>query len=381
MSLDDNLNNIEGFYIKNNASDSLGEERSLITPEQFKDDLLIETHDSIENLVLEKEKILENDVEDELEEYEPPNKPTTPGAGLWLFCETCKQMLFIKHIKLRVCPGCNHHFRMRSTERIEMLIDEDTWDPINEDMMPVDMVELATDSYKDRLEEEQEWAGMPDAVQTGFGEIRGIPVALAVMDFEFLGGSMGSVVGEKITRLIELATFYKLPVILVCASGGARMQEGALSLMQMAKISSALRVHQLMNKLMCISVLTSPTTGGVTASFGMLGDLIIAEPGAYIAFAGKRVIEQIYKVEVDEQRQKAENVFDHGMIDLIIPRTILRDCIWELFQLYLSAPCKFKTNFPFTNMNLDSHDKPSISSYTTDESTRLDKEELESSSQ
>nr|YP_009258414.1 beta subunit of acetyl-CoA carboxylase carboxytransferase [Spirogyra maxima]ANI25249.1 beta subunit of acetyl-CoA carboxylase carboxytransferase [Spirogyra maxima] len=356
MSLDDSLERTEGFYFENNLIDSSKEGFDLITSDPKQTNFLIEKS-SIEDIVVDKNQSLENDVEDELEEYEPPNKPTTPGAGLWLFCETCKQMLFIKHIKLRVCPGCNHHFRMRSTERIEMLIDEDTWDPINEDMMPVDMVELATDSYKDRLEEEQEWAGMPDAVQTGFGELRGIPVALAVMDFEFLGGSMGSVVGEKITRLIELATFYKLPVILVCASGGARMQEGALSLMQMAKISSALRVHQLINKLMCISILTSPTTGGVTASFGMLGDLIIAEPGAYIAFAGKRVIEQIYKVEVDEQRQRAENVFDHGMIDLIIPRTILRDCIWELFQLYLSAPCKLQMNFPLSKNDPESKDK------------------------
>lgn len=340
MSLDDDLDKIEGLHLEHRVTDSSKEESDLVRSDQSRTKFLADKYHFLEYIITDKKISLENDTEEELETYEPPNKPTTPGAGLWLFCETCKQMLFIQHIKLRVCPGCNHHFRMRSTERIEMLIDEDTWDPINEDMMPVDMVELATDSYKDRLEEEQEWAGMPDAVQTGFGELRGIPVALAVMDFEFLGGSMGSVVGEKITRLIELATFYKLPVILVCASGGARMQEGALSLMQMAKISSALRVHQLIKKLMCISILTSPTTGGVTASFGMLGDLIIAEPAAYIAFAGKRVIEQIYKVEVDEQRQKAENVFDHGMIDLIIPRTILKNCIWELFQLYLSAPCK-----------------------------------------
>jgi acetyl-CoA carboxylase carboxyl transferase subunit beta len=340
MSLDNNLDKIEELYLENRLTESSKEDLNLTKSDQNRTNFLAEKFYPIEDINKDKKNALENSAEEELEAYEPPNKPTTPGAGLWLFCETCKQMLYIKHIKLRVCPGCNHHFRMRSTERIEMLIDEDTWDPINEDMMPVDMVELATDSYKDRLEEEQEWSGMPDAVQTGFGELRGTPVALAVMDFEFLGGSMGSVVGEKITRLIELATFYKLPVILVCASGGARMQEGALSLMQMAKISSALRVHQLINKLMCISILTSPTTGGVTASFGMLGDLIIAEPGAYIAFAGKRVIEEIYKVEVDEQRQKAENVFDHGMIDLIIPRTILKNCIWELFELYLSAPCK-----------------------------------------
>lgn len=351
MSLDDNLDKIEGLCLENHLTNASQEEYNLVKSDQNQANFLAEKFQSREDINIDKKISLENEIEEELDVYKSPHKPTTPGAGLWLFCETCKQMLYIKHIKLRVCPGCNYHFRMRSTERIEMLIDEDTWDPINEDMMPVDMVQLATDSYKDRLEEEQEWAGMPDAVQTGFGELRGTPVALAVMDFEFLGGSMGSVVGEKITRLIELATFYKLPVILVCASGGARMQEGALSLMQMAKISSALRVHQLINKLMCISILTSPTTGGVTASFGMLGDLIIAEPGAYIAFAGKRVIEEIYKVEVDEQRQKAENVFDHGMIDLIIPRTILKNCIWELFQLYLSAPCK-PENLSFSNKDL-----------------------------
>ncbi len=359
MSLDDILDKIERLYLDNRLTDSYTEESNVVKSDQHRTKFLTGKYHRMEDIVTDKKSSIENDPEEELEGYEPPNKPTTPGAGLWLFCETCKQMLFIKHIKLRVCPECNHHFRMRSTERIEMLIDEETWDPINEDMMPVDMVELATDSYKDRLEEEQEWAGMPDAVQTGFGELRGIPVALAVMDFEFLGGSMGSVVGEKITRLIELATFYKLPVILVCASGGARMQEGALSLMQMAKISSALRVHQLINKLMCISILTSPTTGGVTASFGMLGDLIIAEPGAYIAFAGKRVIEEIYKVEVDEQRQKAENVFDHGMIDLIIPRTLLKNCIWELFQLYLSAPCK-PENLSFSHKDSQSQNKSDI---------------------
>ena len=188
--------------------------------------------------------------------------------------------------------------------------------------------------YKARLHSYQEETGLTEAIQTGTGQLNGIPVAIGVMDFQFIGGSMGSVVGEKITRLIEYATKNFLPVILVCASGGARMQEGSLSLMQMAKISAALHKHQTNKKLFYISILTTPTTGGVTASFGMLGDVIFAEPNADIAFAGKRVIEQTLNLTVPEDIQTAENLFQKGLLDLIVPRKILKNLISELLKLH-----------------------------------------------
>nr|UEX91680.1 acetyl-CoA carboxylase beta subunit [Silene flos-cuculi] len=186
----------------------------------------------------------------------------------------------------------------------------------------------------------QRQTGLTEAVQTGIGQLDGIPVAIGVMDFEFMGGSMGSVVGEKITRLIEYASNKLLPLILVCASGGARMQEGSLSLMQMAKISSVLYDYQSNKKLFYVSILTSPTTGGVTASFGMLGDIIIAEPNAYIAFAGKRVIEQTLNITVPEGSQVAEYLFDKGLFDPIIPRNLLKSVLSELFQLHSFFPVK-----------------------------------------
>nr|ANA08900.1 acetyl-CoA carboxylase subunit [Syringa julianae]ANA08903.1 acetyl-CoA carboxylase subunit [Syringa pubescens subsp. microphylla]QBS50093.1 acetyl-CoA carboxylase beta subunit [Syringa pubescens subsp. microphylla] len=192
--------------------------------------------------------------------------------------------------------------------------------------------------YKDRIDSYQRETGLTEAVQTGIGQINGIPIAFGVMDFQFMGGSMGSVVGEKITRLIEYATNQFLPLIIVCASGGARMQEGSLSLMQMAKISSALYDYKSNKKSFYVSILTSPTTGGVTASFGMLGDIIIAEPNAYIAFAGKRVIEETLHITLPEGSQEAENLFDKGSFDLIVPRTSLKSVLSELFKLHAFFP-------------------------------------------
>ena len=182
---------------------------------------------------------------------------------------------------------------------------------------------------------------MTDAIQTGIGQLDGIPVAFAVMDFEFIGGSMGSVVGEKITRLIEYATNKSLPLIISCASGGARMQEGSLSLMQMAKISSALLDYQLTNNLFFISLLTSPTTGGVTASFGMLANIVIGEPDAYIAFAGKRVIEEVMKIEVPEGVQEAEYLFEMGSLDSIVPRFLLKGVLSELLKFHGFFPVNY----------------------------------------
>nr|UCS08811.1 acetyl-CoA carboxylase carboxyltransferase beta subunit [Peltoboykinia tellimoides] len=194
------------------------------------------------------------------------------------------------------------------------------------------------DSYQRKLDFSQRETGLTEAVQTGTGQLNGIPIAIGVMDFRFMGGSMGSVVGEKITRLVEYATHKFLPLILVCASGGARMQEGSLSLMQMAKISSALYDYQSNKKLFYVSILTSPTTGGVTASFGMLGDIIIAEPDAYIAFAGKRVIEQTLNIIVPEGSQEAEYLFGKGLFDPIVPRNLLKGVLDELFQLHAFFP-------------------------------------------
>nr|YP_009869796.1 acetyl-CoA carboxylase carboxyltransferase beta subunit [Tristicha trifaria]QKJ81736.1 acetyl-CoA carboxylase carboxyltransferase beta subunit [Tristicha trifaria] len=192
--------------------------------------------------------------------------------------------------------------------------------------------------YIDKLDSNQREHGLTEAIQTGIGKLNGIPIAIGVMDFRFIGGSMGSVVGEKITRLIEYATNQLLPLILVCASGGARMQEGSLSLMQMAKISAALYDYQSNKKLFFISILTSPTTGGVIASFAMLADIIIAEPEAHIAFAGKRVIEQTLNQTVPEGSQEAEIIFESGLLDLIVPRNLLKSVLIELFHLHNFVP-------------------------------------------
>nr|AWH04201.1 acetyl-CoA carboxylase carboxyltransferase beta subunit protein [Asclepias tuberosa subsp. interior] len=198
--------------------------------------------------------------------------------------------------------------------------------------------------YKDRLDAYQTKTGLPDAIQTGIGELNGIPIAVGVMDFEFIGGSMGSVVGEKITRLIEYATNQFLPLIIVCASGGARMQEGSVSLMQMAKISSALYDYQTNKKLFYISILASPTTGGVMASFGTLADIVIAEPNACIAFAGKRVIEQTLKIEVPEGVQETEFLFEKGSFDLVVPRKFLKTVLTELLNMHGFFPLTKNAN-------------------------------------
>nr|WOK03302.1 acetyl-CoA carboxylase carboxyltransferase beta subunit [Cornus hongkongensis subsp. gigantea] len=261
---------------------------------------------------------------------------------LWVQCENCYGLNYKKFLKskMNICEQCGYHLKMSSSDRIELSIDPGTWDPLDEDMVSLDPIEFHSDEepYKDRIDSYQIKTGLTEAVQTGIGQLNGIPIAIGVMDFQFMGGSMGSVVGEKITRLVEYATNKFLPLIIVCASGGARMQEGSLSLMQMAKISSALYDYQSNKKLFYVSILTSPTTGGVTASFGMLGDIIIAEPNAYIAFAGKRVIEQTLHKTVPEGSQAAEYLFQKGLFDLIVPRNPLKGVLSELFQLHAFFP-------------------------------------------
>nr|YP_009634742.1 acetyl-CoA carboxylase beta subunit [Nyctanthes arbor-tristis]QBS49746.1 acetyl-CoA carboxylase beta subunit [Nyctanthes arbor-tristis]WRK68867.1 acetyl-CoA carboxylase subunit [Nyctanthes arbor-tristis] len=261
---------------------------------------------------------------------------------LWIQCENCYGLNYKKLLKSKtnICEQCGYHLKMSSSDRIELSIDPGTWDPMDEDMVSIDPIGFYSEeeSYKDRIDSYQRKIGLTDAVQTGTGQLNGIPVAIGVMDFQFMGGSMGSVVGEKITRLIEYATNKFLPLIIVCASGGARMQEGSLSLMQMAKISSALYDYQSNKKLFYVSILTSPTTGGVTASFGMLGDIIIAEPNSYIAFAGKRVIEQTLNKTIPEGSQAAEFLFQKGLFDLIVPRNTLKNVLSELFKLHAFFP-------------------------------------------
>jgi len=319
-----------------------------------KDSSVLETENDSNN---ESDKVQKDS---EMESMSIITRPTD-FSHLWVACDECYGMNYKKYFKskMNICEYCDCHLKMSSSDRIDLLIDPGTWNPMDEDMVSVDPIEFNSensldssensldsfenddypnssenepsenddypnssededededepsknssedededepsenDDYPNRLDSNQDKTRLLEAVQTGTGQLNGIPVAIGIMDFEFMGGGMGSVVGEKITRLIEYATDQLLPLIIVCASGGARMQEGSLSLMQMAKISSTLYNYQINKKLFYITILTSPTTGGITASFGMLGDIIIAEPNAYIPFAGKRVIEETLKI-------------------------------------------------------------------------------------
>nr|YP_010760027.1 acetyl-CoA carboxylase carboxyltransferase beta subunit [Cuscuta corymbosa var. stylosa]WEY29942.1 acetyl-CoA carboxylase carboxyltransferase beta subunit [Cuscuta corymbosa var. stylosa] len=343
---------------------------------------------------------------------------------LWDQCENCFIPNYKKVLKsnMQICEECGSYFKMTSSDRIDLLIDVGTWNPMDQDMVSVDSIEFDSegelDCYEDSInewneealmcklykdlqegqememvtnlieepwlpeyvkpeekwtkpdldegEDEEEWVweldedaeaneeeeeeedapyggrlafykketGLLDAVQTGVGQLNGLPVALGVMDSRFLAGSMGCVVGEKITRLIEYATKNLLPLILVSASGGARVHEGSLSLMQMAKISSALHEYQSNKRLFYVSILTSPTTGGVTASFAMLGDIVITEPGTFVSFAGPRVVQQILNETIPEEEQEAESLFEKGFFDFIVPRHLLKSVISELFKLH-----------------------------------------------
>ena len=268
-------------------------------------------------------------------------QPTFDGSrGLWIRCDFCGLIIFVKHLKHNqyMCFGCDFHFRMTSQQRIDQLIDSGSWRPLDETLSPCDPLGFKDKQhYIERLNKAQDETRLQDAVQTGTGMMGGMPIAFGVMDFDFMGGSMGSVVGEKITRLIEYATQEGLLLLLVCASGGARMQEGIFSLMQMAKISSALHIHQSYGNLPYLSVLTSPTTGGVTASFAMLGDLVFAEPKAVIGFAGRRVIEQTLREELPSEFQTSEYLLNHGLLTLIVQRYFLKQALSETIALYSKA--------------------------------------------
>jgi len=260
--------------------------------------------------------------------------------GLWTKCPTCGVLAYTKDLQgnQMVCLECDFHMRVYSEERIRQLIDANTWIPLDEQVRPTDPLKFRDrKQYSDRLRETQDKIHLLDAVQTGTGQLDNLPIALGVMDFRFMGGSMGSVVGEKLTRLIEQATLRRLPVVIVCASGGARMQEGMLSLMQMAKISGALERHR-EARLLYIPVLTHPTTGGVTASFAMLGDIILAEPKATIGFAGRRVIEQTLREKLPDDFQTSEYLLQHGFVDAIVPRTQLKKTLAQLVRLHQPLP-------------------------------------------
>jgi acetyl-CoA carboxylase carboxyl transferase subunit beta len=262
--------------------------------------------------------------------------------GLWTKCEHCDVLTYTKDLRANqwVCGECGHHHRIFSDERIRQLIDGNTWQPLDSHIQPKDPLGFKDrKAYSDRLRETQAKTQLSDAVQTGIGQLDGLPVALGVMDFRFMGGSMGSVVGEKLTRMIEQGTRDRRAVIIICASGGARMQEGMLSLMQMAKISGALQQHQAA-RLLYLPVLTHPTTGGVTASFAMLGDIIVAEPKATIGFAGRRVVEQTLREKLPEDFQTAEYLLDHGFVDLIVPRTQLKPTLAQLIRLHQAPPAE-----------------------------------------
>ena len=254
--------------------------------------------------------------------------------GLWVKCQSCKEIVYKKEVvrNSNVCPKCNYHFRISSRERLSMMMDDGRYEEFDAEISPKDALGFRdTKSYKSRIVDYQKRTGLRDALVSCSGTIGGYPVIVAVMEYGFMGGSMGSVVGEKVTRCAERALREECALIVVSCSGGARMQEGALSLMQMAKISAALaRLDEA--GLPYVSIMTDPTTGGVTASFAMLGDLNLAEPGALIGFAGPRVIEQTIRQTLPDGFQRAEFLVEHGMIDMLIDRIHLRELLTRSLQ-------------------------------------------------
>ncbi|GER93545.1 acetyl-CoA carboxylase, carboxyltransferase subunit beta [Dissulfurispira thermophila] len=260
--------------------------------------------------------------------------------GLWVKCDSCKEIIYKKEIEknLQVCPKCNYHFRISASERIKLIADEGSFVEMDADLSTTDPLDFKdTIPYKDRLEENKKKTGLKEAAIYGNATINQRPVVLAIMDFSFMGGSMGSVVGEKISRAAERALEDKIPLIVVSSSGGARMQEGMFSLMQMAKVSAAISKLK-ESGILYITILADPTFGGVTASFAMLGDIIIAEPKSLIGFAGPRVIEQTIKQQLPENFQRAEFLLEHGMIDIVVERKELKNTIYKLIEHFMPQP-------------------------------------------
>jgi acetyl-CoA carboxylase carboxyl transferase subunit beta len=255
--------------------------------------------------------------------------------GLWVKCDSCKEIIYKKEIdkNLKICPKCNYHFRISARERIKLFVDEGSFVEIDSGLVSNDPLNFKDKiPYRDRLEENRKKSGLEEAAISGEAMVEGRPVIMVIMDFAFMGGSMGSVVGEKVMRAAEAALEKKIPLITVASSGGARMQEGIFSLMQMARVSAAIaKLNE--NGILYISILADPTFGGVTASFGMLGDVIIAEPRSLIGFAGPRVIEQTIKQQLTEDFQRAEFLLDHGLIDIVVDRKALKKTIGQIIGL------------------------------------------------
>lgn len=268
----------------------------------------------------------------------PPNEERrVKTEGLWIKCENCRSIIWKKDLEANweVCPKCDRHFRLSAKRRLDMLFDDAKWTERDSELAskdPLNFVDIKP--YSQRLREAQDRLGMNDAVLTAEGQLNGRPVICCSMEFAFAGGSMGAVVGEKVTRAAERSAASRAPLVIISCSGGARMQEGVVSLMQLAKVSAALaRLDQA--RVPYISVLTDPTTGGVTASFAMLGDLNIAEPGALIGFAGPRVIEQTIRQKLPEGFQRAEFLLEHGFLDAIVSRKDLKGYIAQALDFFL----------------------------------------------
>ena len=267
------------------------------------------------------------------------NKKVQMPEGVWTKCKNCQEIVYGKEIErnLNVCPKCDYHFRIGARERIDLVLDQDSFEEMDGTMRSVDFLDFKdSKKYKERIKAAVKKAGDGDAVICGTGQLEGLPVVVAVFDFAFMGGSMGSVVGEKITRAIEKGLETRAPVLVFSSSGGARMQESILSLMQMAKTSAALAKLKDAG-IPFISVLTDPTTGGVTASFAMLGDLNIAEPRALIGFAGPRVIEQTIRQTLPEGFQRSEYLLEHGMVDMIVPRREMKQRLAQVLKIFTQS--------------------------------------------
>ncbi|HEX6323866.1 MAG TPA: acetyl-CoA carboxylase, carboxyltransferase subunit beta [Vicinamibacterales bacterium] len=270
----------------------------------------------------------------------PSDKASRVPEGLWIKCPGCSQAIYNKDLaaSLHVCPKCAHHFRISAAERLRQLFDDEVWEEFDAGLRSVDPLKFVdTRPYQQRLDATIASTGMKDAVIGAVGRIDGVETSVAAMEYSFIGGSMGVVVGEKITLAIERAMDRRLPVVIVSCSGGARMMEGTLSLMQMAKISAAL-AHLDRAGLPFISVLTDPTTGGVTASFAMLGDVIYAEPKALIGFAGPRVIEQTIRQKLPEGFQRSEFLLDKGMLDAVVDRRELKAALGRTLRVMMGLP-------------------------------------------
>jgi acetyl-CoA carboxylase carboxyl transferase subunit beta len=272
-------------------------------------------------------------------ELETSGEKKVRTEGLWVKCDDCRQIIWKKDLEenLNVCPKCDRHFRIDARTRLALLLDENQYETFDSDLAstdPLHFVDLK--AYSSRLEQAQSETGLKDAIINARGKLNGRPVIVSAMEYSFIGGSMGAVVGEAITRAIEQSIQSKAPLIIVSASGGARMMEGVVSLMQLAKISAALaRLDE--SRVPYISVLTDPTTGGVTASYAMLGDLNIAEPGALIGFAGPRVIEQTIRQKLPEGFQRSEFLLEHGMLDAVVPRKQLKPYIARALEFMTPA--------------------------------------------